>query len=271
MRKKVQIVGILNVTPDSFHDGGKFNGVVRAAERAREMIEQGADWIEVGGESTGPQSKHVALDEEIDRTIPVIKEIRRALPSAQISIDTYKSEVAKIAIQEGASMVNDVTAGREDGRMFDVLSGSSAAVVLMFAKDATPRTTVRRVEYADVIATVRDFLESRVQEANAAGIPRERIIVDPGLGQFVSSDPAYSFEILRRLRELDELECPVFVSPSRKSFLAGPRNLPTNERLPATLAASIIAAINGAEYIRTHDVKETYEALQTMQKIVQNI
>ncbi len=266
----VSIVGILNVTPDSYFDGGKWNALDLALKRAEEMIVEGADWIEVGGESTGPNSKDISLQEEIDRTIPVIKEIRKRWGSVNISVDTYKSEVAQLAMEAGATMVNDITAGRGDENMFACLSRRQAGVaklVLMYSKDPTPRTTIAAVSYEDVIATIKKFLSRRIDAAVAAGISCDRIIIDPGLGHFVSSDPQYSFEIVRRLAELQSLGCPIFISPSRKSFLAGKENLSPSERLPATIAASTIAVLHGASYIRTHDVaavKRACEAAQMM-------
>ncbi len=258
-----QIIGILNVTPDSYHDGGWYAGVDAALARAEELLVQGVDILEVGGESTGPKSPEVAETEELDRTIPVIKEIIMRWPKTKISIDTWKSEVARRAIIEGACMVNDVTAGRSDSKLFPVIAESSVRLVLMFSKDPTPRTTVARTQYEDVVASVSAFLRERRDAAIAAGIPRERIILDPGMGHFVSSDPQYSFQLLARLRELESLGCPLFVSPSRKSFLAGAENLQTADRLPGTIAASAIAVLNGASYIRTHDVLEVRRACET--------
>jgi dihydropteroate synthase len=253
------IVGVLNVTPDSFHDGGRFVDVNAAVAQATEMIADGADIIEIGGESTGPKSVSVPVDEEMRRVLPVITSIREAFPDASLSIDTYKSDVAAAAIREGVMMINDVTAGRGDVDMFRVVAASSAQYVMMYSKDPTPRTTIEMRQYEDVVGTVKTFLSERKAAAIASGISADRIILDPGLGHFVSSDPQYSFEIIRHLREFTDLG-PLFVSPSRKSFLAGPQNLPTSERLPATIAASALAVEHGARYIRTHDVKEVTNA-----------
>jgi dihydropteroate synthase len=261
----VSIVGILNVTPDSYFDGGKWNSMDLALTRAEEMIAEGADWIEVGGESTGPNSKDISLEEEIDRTINVIKEIRKRWGSVNISIDTYKAEVAREAIIAGATMVNDITAGRGDTKMFAEVAkfAEFAKLVLMYAKDPTPRTSIQSLQYDDVIVTIKNFLSERIDAAVAAGISRDRIIIDPGLGHFVSSDPKYSFEIIARLEELLSLGCPIFLSPSRKSFLAGKENLSPADRLPATIAASSIAVIHGASFIRTHDVAAVKRACTT--------
>lgn len=255
-----RIVGILNVTPDSYVDGGKHADVVSAVLQAKRYAKEGADIVEVGGESTGPESKDVAETEELRRVIPVVRAIRAALPRTTIAVDTWKAAVAQAALEAGASMINDITAGRGDPRMFGVIAQARCPYVIMHAKDASPRTTVHAREYEDVLQAVSAFLQQRMDLAVAAGIPRDSIILDPGLGHFISSDPSYSFEILDRLAELARLG-PVLVSPSRKSFLAGPRHLPPSQRLPATLKASVTAMKNGASYIRTHDVGATVQAL----------
>ncbi|MBT5236925.1 dihydropteroate synthase [Candidatus Peregrinibacteria bacterium] len=263
-----QIVGILNTTPDSYFDGGRYTILYDALRRAGEMVEQGVDIIEVGGESTGPGSKEVSVEEELARTIPIIKALRSAFPDTQLSIDTYKASVASAAVGAGVSMVNDITAGRGDTTLFSVIAKTDAQIVLMYAKDSTPRTTIDTVEYNDVIRTVKDFLVGRVEAAVTAGIDTTRIVVDPGMGHFVSADAAYSFEIIRRLGELCTL-APVFVSPSRKSFLAGQQNLGPDDRLPATIVASVACVNNGAQYIRTHDVQDTRRALEANAAISQ--
>lgn len=265
--ERIQIIGIVNVTPDSYFDGGKFATVDAAVKHAGAMLQEGADWIEIGGESTGPNSKDVSLEEERARTMPVIKAIKEMYPKAQIAIDTYKASLAESAIAAGASMVNDVTAGRSDPAIFGVVQKRNTPIVLMYAKDPVPRTTVEARQYDDVIATVREFLEARKQAALAAGIAPDRIILDPGLGHFVSSDPNYSFEIIARLSELAELGSPLLLSPSRKSFLAGCENLKTIDRLPGTIAASAIAVLHGASYIRTHDVAPVRRGCEIAQAI----
>ena len=252
----VRIIGVLNVTPDSFYDGGQFTSVASALAQATQMLQDGADIIEIGGESTGPKSQDVPLDEELRRVIPVVQAIKKAHPDALLCIDTYKGGVARAALENGVGMINDVTAGRSDREMFPLVGSSTAKIVLMYAKDPTPRTTIHPTQYDDVVGSIKDFLRDRRDAAVRSGIPPERIILDPGLGYFVSSDARYSFQILTRLREFIDLGCPLLLSPSRKSFLAGPENLQTADRLPGTIAASAIAVLNGAAYVRTHDVKE---------------
>lgn len=262
----MQIVGILNVTPDSYVDGGQYTSLTAALARAKEVIEQGGSIIEVGGESTGPGSLDVSVAEESARVIPVVEAIHNAMPNVQISVDTWKASIADAALQAGASMINDVTAGRGDADMFDVISRHGCSYIMMYAKDATARTTKEMREYDDVIATVSSFLQHRIDAAVARGIDRSRIIIDPGLGHFISADPAYSFEILRRLHEFTAI-APVLVSPSRKSFLAGDPPLPVSKRLPATLAATTTAVLNGASFIRTHDVEETKQVCDAALKM----
>lgn len=256
------IVGVINVTPDSFVEASRKEGEEAVLQRARQFIADGADILEIGGESTGPTSVDVTVETELQRVIPAIRVMRNAFPSAWIAVDTVKAGVADAALKEGADMINDVSAGRSDPKMFSVLATAGCPVVLMFAKDPSPRTTIQPIEYGDVVAHIHAFLESRIEAAVSAGIRRECILVDPGLGHFVSANPDYSFEILRRLREFTDLG-PVLVSPSRKSFLAGPKNLSAKDRLPATLDASELAVKNGAAFIRTHDVLETKKRLET--------
>jgi dihydropteroate synthase len=257
-------MGILNVTPDSFYDGGQFEGVERALERARAMAREGADIIDIGGESTGPGSGEVSIGEELRRVIPTLKSIKYQVVSIKLSVDTYKAEVARAALDAGAEMINDVTAGRGDRGMFALMAEMGCDYVMMRSKDDSPRTTKKDVQYDDVVKTIHEFFEERISQAEKAGVKREKIILDPGLGHFVSSDPKYSFEILERLEEISDLGCRILVSPSRKSFTAGPTNLPPEKRLENTLAATKLAIEHGASMIRTHDVKETKKLIRQM-------
>ncbi len=253
------VMGVLNVTPDSFSDAGEFNSVEAAVARAKEMIQEGASIIDIGGESTGPGSEDVSSEEELRRVIPVIEAVRKELPDVFISIDTYKAEVAALAVSSGADMVNDVTAGRGDDRMFESIADLKVPAVLMYAKDDTPRTSMDEVVYEDVMRTVVEFLESRIEELGYD----EQIAVDPGMGAFVSSDPGYSYEILERLSELKSLGRPILVGASRKSFLGGE----VDDRLEGSLAAAVVAAQNGAKIVRVHDVRETVKILKVPNKL----
>ena len=257
-----RIMGILNVTPDSFSDGGRFfeSGAV---ERALTMVQEGADIIDVGGESTGPGSKDVLLDEELRRVISVICGIREKNSEIWISVDTWKTEVARQAIEAGADMINDVMALRMGGAvMAQVVAESGVPVVMMYSKDSTPRTTRDRVEYGDVVQAIKRFFDERLRFAESYGVKSSQIVLDPGMGAFVSGDPHYSFEILKRLGEFATFGSPILVGASRKGFIQdvcggeGPQ-----DRLEGSLAAAMIAAMNGAKIVRVHDVKETKRTL----------
>ncbi len=257
---RVKVVGILNLTPDSFYDGGLLNDADSVVTRARQYLRDGANILELGAESTNQDSNDLSAEHEMARLLPSLLAVRSAFPDAWISVDTYKSSVALAALSSGADMINDVTAGRGDPSMFSVLAESRVPYICMYSKDLSARTTVFREEYDDVTRTIHGFLESRIQEALAVGMLASQIVVDPGLGHFISSKPEYSYTILEQLRSFTDL-APVLVSPSRKSFLAGPQNDPPSKRLHATLEATKIAAKNGASLIRTHDVWETVQVL----------
>lgn len=259
--QQCKIVGILNTTPDSYFDGGKFNHIDAALKHVEQMITEGADIIDVGGESSGPGSKDVSVEQELDRTIHIIKAIKQAFPNQAISIDTYKQEVARKAVEAGATMVNDVQAGRGDSEMLPFIAESGVDYVLMYSKDATARTTVEDQDYEDVIGTIKDFLAKRISASIEKGVKESQIIVDPGLGHFVSAKPEYSYTIIDQIQAFTEI-APVFISPSRKSFLAGPNNLPPSQRLPATIEASKNCVANGASYLRTHDVAAIVESVR---------
>lgn len=255
-----RVIGIINVTPDSYVSESRARSVDVVVRKAQQYIEEGADIVEIGGESTGPTSGEVSLNEERARVMSAVSALRESFPDVCICIDTWKSEIAKEALSLGADMINDITAGRGDPMMFPVIAQAKCPYVMMYSKDSSPRTTILDFTYADVIETIHAFLEQRIIVAMKMGIERSNIIIDPGLGNFVSSKPQYSYTILDQLRRFSDLG-PVLVSPSRKSFLAGPKNLPVSERLPATLQATKTAVKNGAVFIRTHDVGATWSIL----------
>ena len=260
---KPQIMAVLNVTPDSFSDGGAlFEDGRVSLEKVERAIEQaiadGADWIDVGAESTGPTSKDVSVEEELARLQPVFEMIRekRFADRVKFSIDTWKSEVADMAIRHGAAMVNDVTGLRGDPRMGAVV-GTGALCALMYSKDPTPRTTRESVQYDDVMDTITTFFAERITYAQSQGVKLEQIILDPGMGAFVSGDPKYSFEVLRRLAELKVFGLPILVGPSRKSFIPGT----LEERHEGGLASATIAYLNGASMLRMHEVRAARRSL----------
>lgn len=259
-----KIMGILNVTPDSFSDGGEYVKIGESVLRIREMINDGATIIDIGAESTGPGSEDVTAEEELRRLRPLIdfiddKELYR---DAVFSIDTYKAEVAEYALKSGFQIVNDVTAMRGDTRMVEVLVNYQPYIVLMYSKDSTPRTTTNWREYDDVVETVIRFLSERIEILLTAGFPHDKIIIDPGMGAFVSANPKYSFELIDRLDELSALGCPILVGVSRKSFLGGE----VGDRDLASVKWSIEAIRKGASMVRVHNTKLLSERLNSVSR-----
>ena len=253
---RVLIMGILNVTPDSFSDGGRFLSPDAAVERALAMEKEGADIIDVGGESARPGADPVPVEEELRRVLPVLERLRGKL-RIPISIDTTKAEVAEAALRAGASIVNDISALRFDPAMAPLVAKFGAGLVLMHML-GTPKTMQQAPHYEDVVTEVRDFLAERAQYAQSQGIPREAIAVDPGIG--FGKTVEHNLELLRRLPELVELGFPVLVGPSRKSFIGAILGLGVEERLEGTLAACAVAVVRGADILRVHDVKEVRRA-----------
>jgi dihydropteroate synthase len=271
--EKPLVMGILNVTPDSFSEGGQFKSVDQVVEMGLQMIEEGADILDVGGESTGPGSQDVSVEEELKRVLPVVEALVTTLKEKKlehifISVDTYKADVAQRVLELGVDMINDVTAFRGDEAMVKTLSAWDVPVVLMYSKDNTPRTTRENIQYDDVVKTVKDFLKERVEFAAKNGISKNRLLLDPGMGAFVSGDPKYSLQLLSRLKELQELGLPLVVGPSRKGFIGQILNVPLNKRLEGTLACCAVAAMNGASILRVHDVQETRRTVDMVHAIM---
>lgn len=249
-----KIMGILNITPDSFSDGGLYLKEENAESRIQELMKAEVDIIDVGGESTGPNSKDVSEEEELSRIKPIVDLIsqKKWHEHCLFSIDTYKSRIAEYALQNGFAMINDVTALRGDPRMIDVLLKYKPYVILMYSKDPTPRTSKAATEYQDVIKAIKGFLSLRVYQLVHAGFPKEKIILDPGLGMFVSADPKYSFEIIERLEELKDLGYPLCIGPSRKSFV-GDESIAERDKKSWKIAQKALA--NGASLVRMHAIK----------------
>ncbi len=249
-------MGVLNVTPDSFSDGGRFMEVPRAVAAAEAMVAGGADIIDVGGESSRPYSAPVSLEEELARTIPVVRELARAL-SATISIDTSKAEVARQAIRAGASIINDISGLRADPEMARVAADSGARVVLMHMQ-GTPADMQVAPAYHDAVAEIYGFLAERIKFAVAAGISRDRLIVDPGIG--FGKSVAHNLAIIRGVGRFRQLGCPVLVGPSRKSFLGAVCGAELEARDCATAACVALLVLGGADAVRVHDVAKAREA-----------
>ncbi|NQU42106.1 dihydropteroate synthase [bacterium] len=251
------VAGILNVTPDSFSDAGRFADLPDALEQARLMEEEGADILDIGGESTRPGSEPVPVEEELRRVIPVIEGIRGRSDIA-LSVDTSKAEVARHALEAGADIVNDVTALRLDPEMAETVARYRAGLILMHMR-GTPRTMQKDVHYEDVVREVREFLVGQAESALEAGIPRESICLDPGIG--FAKTIEHNVALMTHAADLRESGYPVLVGLSRKSFVGKITRADVADRLPGSLAAAVIAFLRGADILRVHDVAPTRRAL----------
>ena len=250
-------MGILNVTPDSFSDGGLYTARTAALAQARAMVAQGADLIDVGGESTRPGAAAVSVQQELDRVVPVVEQLAREL-ERPISIDTSKPAVMQAAVAAGAGMINDVRALRADGALA-AAAALKVPVCLMHMR-GEPRTMQQQPTYTDVVADVTAFLDERLRAAMAAGIAAELLVIDPGFGFGKTAD--HNLALLRRLRDFAQLGAPVLVGLSRKSMIGQLLGLPVDRRLHASVALALLAVQNGANIVRVHDVGPTVEALR---------
>ena len=255
-----KVMGIVNVTPDSFSDGGQFDQVDAAVAHALELIAQGADVLDIGGESTRPNAIPVTLEEELRRVIPVIEALIAHDIPVPISIDTYKPAVMRAAIAAGASIVNDVRGLQEDGAL-EVVVNSDAGVCIMHMQ-GTPQTMQIAPHYEDVVAEVKHFLRTQRDTCLAAGIANDRIMLDPGFG--FGKTRAHNIALAKGLPQLLDLNCPLLVGLSRKSVLGQMTGNDVDARLYASVAAAVISAMQGAHLLRVHDVKATAEALKVV-------
>ncbi|MBA3696361.1 MAG: dihydropteroate synthase [Methylotenera sp.] len=263
---RAHVMGIVNVTPDSFSDGGRFASTNLAIEYAHRLIEEGADILDIGGESTRPGAIPVSLEEELDRVIPVIQALSKQT-SVPLSIDTYKPEVMRLAITAGADIVNDVRALQEDGAL-EVVAKSHAGVCLMHMQ-GNPQTMQIDPQYDDVIKEVSQFLIERLKIAEQAGINKERILLDPGFG--FGKRTAHNVALIQNLDKLAAIGQPLLVGLSRKSVLGAITGGDEQQRVHAGLAAAVISAMKGAKILRVHDVKATVDALKVVSAIQNNI
>ncbi|MFM1911540.1 MAG: 7,8-dihydropteroate synthase [Pseudomonadota bacterium] len=259
-----RVMGIVNVTPDSFSDGGKFNTTHKAVAHAMELVEQGADILDIGGESTRPGATPVPLDEELKRVIPVVNALAQA--GVPLSIDTYKPEVMRAAIDAGADIVNDVCALQAPNAL-DIVAASKVGVCLMHMQ-GRPQTMQADPQYQDVVAEVCEFLSSRLKAAEQAGIARERIVLDPGFG--FGKRTAHNLTLLNHLSSLQSLGLPLLIGLSRKSVLGQVVGSAVDERIHASIAASVVSVMKGANIVRVHDVKPTVDALKIVSAVMQN-
>ncbi len=249
-----KLMGVVNVTPDSFSDGGRYLDPAAAVAHGVELLAQGADLLDVGGESTRPGAEEIGAEEEMRRVLPVIEGLAG---EATVSIDTSKAEVARAALGAGASIVNDVTALGHDPEIAGLCAERGAILILMHMQ-GDPRTMQENPAYDDVVDDVKAFLAERTEAAVAAGLPEERIWLDPGIGFGKNLD--HNLELLRRLGELRELGRPLVVGTSRKSFIGKIDGSPVGERVGGTIASSVLSAAEGAEVLRVHDVAEAAQA-----------
>ncbi|MDG1732987.1 MAG: dihydropteroate synthase [Thalassotalea sp.] len=255
----VQVMGILNVTPDSFSDGGKFSQIDNALAQVASMIKDGATIIDIGGESTRPGAKDVSLNDELDRVIPIIEAIKQRF-DVVISLDTSKSEVMGAGIAAGVGLINDVRALQNDGCLAE-LANSNLPICLMHMQ-GMPRTMQANPQYKDVITDIIEFFEQRISACEQVGIAKERLILDPGYGFGKTLEQNY--ELLARQKELSVLGLPILAGISRKSMIGNLLQRDVSERLAGSLSAAMLATINGAKIIRVHDVKETVDALKVL-------
>ena len=259
------VMGILNVTPDSFSDGGHFDNPHIALRQAATMAEAGAAIIDIGGESTRPGAGSVSAQQELDRVVPIIEAIQ-SVTDVPISVDTSKSLVMREAVAAGASMINDVCALQGEGAL-EAAVDLNVPVCLMHMQ-GEPRTMQQSPEYEDVVADVAQFLEERIAACVAAGLPEDLVIVDPGFG--FGKTHQHNVELLRNLRQLRVRNRPVLVGVSRKSTLGELTQREVHERMPASVAAAVIAVMNGADIVRAHDVQASVDALKVAQAVLEN-
>lgn len=259
-------MGVLNVTPDSFSDGGKFFKLKDAKRQALKMAGEGADIIDVGGESTRPGSKEIPLEEELKRVIPLIKDLVKSI-NVPISIDTYKSEVAQRALDIGAEMINDISALRFDKHMANVASKYQAGLILMHIQ-GTPKNMQQSPHYDDLIGEIKDYFRQSIKLAEESGVKENKIVIDPGIG--FGKTVEHNLKILKNLSEFEELGKPIMVGTSRKSFIGKVLDLPAEQRLEGSLASLAVSILNGANLVRVHDVKESVGVARLVDAIVRS-
>ena len=261
LSERPHVMGILNITPDSFSDGGRYLDPDRALERAWEMVEEGADLIDIGGESSRPGAEPVSAGEELRRVVPVVRKLAAEIP-VPLSVDTVKAKVAEQALEAGARIINDISALNFDPEMAKVAARHRAPVILMHMR-GDPRTMQNNPVYSDLIGDILDYLRKSVRKARDRGI--EQVIIDPGIG--FGKTTAHNLRILRELDRFLDLGVPLLVGASRKSFIGDVLGLPVEERLEGSLAVACWAAVKGAHIIRVHDVRQTARVLRMIERI----
>ena len=261
--KRTYVMGVLNVTPDSFSDGGKYYSLDRAVDHGAQMAEQGADIIDIGGESTRPFSDRVSAQEEIDRVVPVIEALSKMV-DLPISIDTYKGEVARYALDAGASMVNDISALRFDASLGRLAAQRGVPVILMHMK-GTPENMQKNPQYDDVVGEISEFLADAVTRAKQYGILEDLVVIDPGIGFGKTFD--HNLIILRDLQKFQALRRPILVGTSNKSFIGHVLDRPVEQRAVGTMATVAVSVLNGAHIVRVHDVEMAVDTVRMVDAI----
>ena len=269
--KRTYLMGVLNVTPDSFSDGGDYHTIESALAQAENMVKSGVDIIDIGGQSTRPGAAEISSWEEIDRVIPLVQILRQKAEifgSVPISVDTTRAQVAKGAVEAGADIINDISGATFDSEMLSTVAQLKVPIILMHIR-GTPQTMQKLTDYRDLIGEIREFLESRIAEAVAAGIDKSHIILDPGIG--FAKNYSQNLEILQQLAKLRGLDCPILVGVSRKSFIGHILNQPlAKQRIWGTAAACTGAIANSADILRVHDVREMHDVCLVADAIFRN-
>jgi dihydropteroate synthase len=258
----VNIMGILNVTPDSFSDGGRFLDAAKAVRHAEKMVREGADIIDIGGESTRPGAAPVPLQEELDRVMPVLEKLAEL--DVKVSVDTTKPALAEEALKRGATIVNDVSGLRDGPRLAELAARYNAELVIMHMK-GSPGTMQRSPHYEDAVSEIYGYLEEKMRLAVGAGLPKARIILDPGIGFGKRLED--NIAVFRHLRRFRDTGCRVMIGASRKSMIAGILPAEPGERLPGSLILAAVAVLRGASILRVHDVRETVQALKVLKSV----
>ena len=258
--EKIRIMGILNLTPDSFYDGGKYSNTDQVLSAAEKMLDEGADIIDVGGYSSRPGATHISPEEEESRVIPVLKDLTKAFPHTLFSIDTFRASIAEKAVEAGAHMINDISAGELDETMFPTVAKLQVPYILMHMK-GNPRNMQKNPKYENIIEEINSFFQKKISCLNAMGV--EQIIIDPGFGFGKTLEDNYL--LLHRLGEFKSLGYPLLAGISRKSMLYKALDITPSEALHATAGVHMLALLNGASYLRVHDVKEAVQIVKIFQ------
>lgn len=260
------VMGIINTTPDSFSDGGQFTDTNSAVDHALRLADEGADILDIGGESSRPGSKPVSLEEELQRVIPVVERLAKR-SKILLSVDTQKPEVAQIALKAGASIINDIAANRVSPEMWQVVQDAKAGYVCMHMQ-GTPQTMQMNPQYDNVLQDIETFFHQRIAKLAEHGIGAEQVVLDPGIGFGKSLD--HNIQLLKGLNKFRVVERPIMVGVSRKSFIEKLLSIPTSDRLPASLACAVWSMVQGASIVRVHDVAETVQAIRIAEALTDN-